>query len=143
MKNRAARRTDDDVTIDGAVVSVNDVEAALIAHEAVCEAAVLPFQHPTKGLSLWAFVTVEADVTPTDVLGADLKGYIRREMSPQAAPAVVQFARALPKTRDGDVVRGVLTRIAETGGAEGGDLSEVADRSVVDELVKSRADALA
>ncbi len=141
VKNRAARRTDDDVTIDGKTVSVNDVEATLISHPSVKEAAVVPFQEPGKGVALWAFVTVEDDVTATDVLAADLKGWLRREMSPEAAPRIVQFASALPKDRFGDVVVPVLRRIAETG--EAGDVSDLADRSVVQELVKARAEALA
>ncbi|WP_293452404.1 hypothetical protein [Phenylobacterium sp.] len=141
MKNRAARRTDDDVVIGGATVSVNDVEATLICHPTVAEAAVVPFQEPGKGLALWAFVTLEAGETPTDVLGADLKGFIRREMSPQATPRVVQFAAALPKAWDGDVVRPVLQRIAETG--EPGDVSDVTDAAVAQALAQARAAALA
>ncbi|MBI1197231.1 MAG: acetate--CoA ligase [Phenylobacterium sp.] len=141
VKNRAARRTDDDVVIGGATVSVNDVEATLICHPTVAEAAVVPFQEPGKGLALWAFVTLEAGETPTDVLGADLKGFIRREMSPQATPRVVQFAAALPKAWDGDVVRPVLQRIAETG--EPGDVSDVTDAAVAQALAQARAAALA
>jgi acetyl-CoA synthetase len=141
VKNRAARRSDDDVILDGAAVSVNDVEATLISHPAVSEAAVLPFQEPGKGVALWAFVVLEPDETPTDVMGADLKGWLRREMSPQAAPRVVQFTTALPKNRFGDVVRPVLKRIAETG--EAGDLSEVANPESVQALVSARAEALA
>jgi acetyl-CoA synthetase len=141
VKNRAARRHDDDVVIDGATVSVNDVEATLICHPAVSEAAVVPFQEPGKGLALWAFVTLEAGEAATDVLGADLKGFIRREMSPQAAPRVVQFATALPKTRAGDLVRPVLRRIAESG--EPGDLGDVADAASAQALAQARAAALA
>jgi len=81
-------------------------------------------------------------IAATDVLQADLKGWIRREIGVHAAPEVVQFARALPRTREGDLVRPILERIAASGG-EVGDISGLADPSVVDELVRTRADAVA
>ena len=141
VKNRAARRTDDDVLIDGKTVSTNDVEATLISHDAVAEAVVTTFTHPTKGLALWAFVTVEPGILASDVLAVDLKGWLRREIGPHVAPEVVTFARALPKDRAGEILRPMLKRIAETGDL--GDTSDLADPSVAQDLVKARAEALA
>jgi acetyl-CoA synthetase len=143
VHNRASRRPDHNVTLDGNTVSTTDIEAALIAHDAVAEAVVVPVKDRAKGTALWAFVTVEPGIVASDVLEADLKAYLRREVGPHAAPAGVQFAAALPKTRDGEVVRPVLQRIVESGGEDAGDTSDVADQGIVAELVKARAAALA
>jgi acetyl-CoA synthetase len=74
----------------------------------------------------------------SDVLAADLKGWVRRELGAHAVPEVVQFG-PLPRTPSGEVVRPLLERIAATG--EAGDVSGLADTAVADYLVKTRADA--
>jgi acetyl-CoA synthetase len=139
VKNRAARRGHDEIMSGGQLLSAQIIEAALVAHGSVAEAAVVGFPHKAKGEGVWAFVTPEADVMATDVLAADLKGWIRREIGPHAVPEVVQFG-PLPKTPAGEVVRPVLQRIAETG--QPGDVTGLADTAAVDQLVKTRADAL-
>jgi acetyl-CoA synthetase len=75
----------------------------------------------------------------SDVLAADLKGWIRRELGDHAVPQVIQFG-PLPRTRAGEIVRPLLERIAATG--EAGDVTGLADTAVADYLVKTRADAL-
>ncbi|MBW8813636.1 MAG: acetate--CoA ligase [Caulobacterales bacterium] len=140
VKNRAARRGHDEIFSGGQRLSAHEIEAVLAKHDSVAEAAVVGFPSHDKGESVWAFVTPEPDVAPTDVLAADLKGWIRREIGPHAVPEVVQFG-PLPKTRAGEIVRPVLQRIAETG--QPGDTAGLADTGAVELLVKTRADALA
>jgi acetyl-CoA synthetase len=140
VKNRAARRGHDEILSGGQLLSAQEIETVLAKHDAVAEAVVVGFPHAAKGEGVWAFVTPKPDVTPTDVLGADLKGWIRREIGPHAVPEVVQFG-PLPKTKGGEVVRPVLQRLAETG--QPGDTAGLADTAAVDQLVKTRADALA
>jgi acetyl-CoA synthetase len=86
-------------------------------------------------------VTLNADVTPSDILEAELKGWVRREIGPFAAPDVVQFAPGLPKTRSGKIMRRILRKIAEDDLSNLGDTSTLADPGVVDDLVKHRAKA--
>jgi acetyl-CoA synthetase len=138
VKNRGARRGDDSLTIDGQKLSAGALEEALAGHDAVAEAAVVGVPKGA-GDAVHVFVVLEPDVDPTDVLQADLKGFVRREVGAHAVPEVVQFCRALPKTPSGELVRPVLRRIAE-GGAPG-DASGLADPAVVEELVKDRATA--
>jgi acetyl-CoA synthetase len=88
-----------------------------------------------------AFVKLEPDVPATDVLQADIKGWMRREMGPNAVPAVVQFARGLPKTRSGELVRSMLRKIAEGEVKDLGDISHLADATVIHDLVNNRATA--
>jgi acetyl-CoA synthetase len=139
VKNRAARRGDDEIVSDGKRVSTREIEAALANHGAVAEAAAVGFPHATRGEAVWAFVTPDEGVMVSDVLAADLKGWIRRELGDHAVPQVIQFG-PLPRTRAGEIVRPLLERIAATG--EAGDVTGLADTAVADYLVKTRADAL-
>jgi acetyl-CoA synthetase len=139
VKNRGARRGDDALIVDGQRVSVMELEHALAGHDDVAEAAVIAVTRPGKGEAAYAFVVLEPDANPTDILQADLKGRVRREMGAHAVPEVIQFARGLPKTEAGELVRPILHRVAE--GAKVGDTSGLADPSVVDDLVKNRATA--
>ncbi|WP_397402197.1 hypothetical protein [Phenylobacterium sp.] len=138
MKNRAARRGDDEIISDGQRVSTREIEAVLANHGAVAEAAAVGFPSAKRGEAVWAFVTPEPGAMVSDVLAADLKGWVRRELGAHAVPEVVQFG-PLPRTPSGEVVRPLLERIAATG--EAGDVSGLADTAVADYLVKTRADA--
>ncbi|HEY9219284.1 MAG TPA: acetate--CoA ligase [Phenylobacterium sp.] len=131
-------RVDDVINVSGHRLGTAEIESALVGHEAVAEAAVVGFPHDIKGQGIYAFVTLKADVTPTDVLQADLKGWVRREIGPFAAPEAVQFAPGLPKTRSGKIMRRILRKIAENDTANLGDTSTLADPSVVDDLVQNR-----
>jgi acetyl-CoA synthetase len=89
---------------------------------------------------LWVFVTPDPDIMASDVLAADIKGFLRREVGEYAVPAAVIFG-PLPKTPAGEVLRPVLRRIVETG--EPGDVSGLEDPAVPAALAKLRAEALA
>ncbi|WP_293475284.1 hypothetical protein [Phenylobacterium sp.] len=135
MKNRAGR-SDDEAHVGGQRLSCHELQAVLAGHHAVQEAAVVTA--PGKGGDvLWAFVTPDPDIMATDVLAADLKGYLRREKGENAVPGQVIFG-PLPKTAAGEVVRPVLVRIARTGDA--GDVSGLADPAVAAHLARLRAD---
>jgi acetyl-CoA synthetase len=140
VANRAARTDHDFITVDGRRLLVAELEAVLAQHPAVAESAVVGFPDKAHGEAAWAFVTVKPDEPATDVLAADLKGWIRREIGPHAVPQGVQFG-ALPKTPAGEIVRPILKRIAEQAG-DVGDTAGLADPAVVAHLVKTRADAL-
>jgi acetyl-CoA synthetase len=140
VKNRAARRGDDLIHVAGQTLSAGEIEAALGRHDSVAEAAIVGVQTAGKGEAVHAFVVLDPDVRPTDVLQADLKGWLRREIGPHAAPDTVLFVRALPKTAAGELVRPILRKVAE-GASDVGDPAGLADPSVVDDLVQSRAAA--
>ncbi|MDP3855932.1 acetate--CoA ligase [Phenylobacterium sp.] len=131
-------RVDDVINVSGHRLGTAEIESALVGNENVAEAAVVGFPHDIKGQGIYCFVTLKADVTPTDILQAELKGWVRREIGPFAAPDVVQFAPGLPKTRSGKIMRRILRKIAENDLSNLGDTSTLADPSVVDDLVKNR-----
>jgi len=131
-------RVDDVINVSGHRLGTAEIESALVGNENVAEAAVVGFPHDVKGQGIYCFVTLKADVTPSDILQAELKGWVRREIGPFAAPDVVQFAPGLPKTRSGKIMRRILRKIAENDLGNLGDTSTLADPSVVDDLVKNR-----
>ncbi|WP_411288873.1 acetate--CoA ligase [Phenylobacterium sp.] len=143
VKNRGARRGDDAIVSGGQRLSAGEIEATLARHEAVAEAVVVGVAHTTKGEAVWCYVRAHEDVSVTDVLAADLKGFIRRELGAHAVPEVVQFAADLPRTPSGEVVRPMLRQIAEGDAANLGDTTGLRDPSVIIALVKARAQALA
>jgi acetyl-CoA synthetase len=132
-------RVDDVINVSGHRLGTAEIESALVGHETVAEAAVVGYPHDIKGQGIYCFVTLKADVPPSDALQADLRGWVRHEIGPFAAPDVIQFAPGLPKTRSGKIMRRILRKIAEDDLANLGDVSTLADPAVVDDLVKNRA----
>ena len=131
-------RVDDVINVSGHRLGTAEIESALVGHVDVAEAAVVGYPHDVKGQGIYCYVTLNAGVQETDILMAELKGWVRREIGPFAAPDVVQFAPGLPKTRSGKIMRRILRKIAEDDIANLGDTSTLADPSVVDDLVKNR-----
>jgi acetyl-CoA synthetase len=134
-------RVDDVINVSGHRLGTAEIESALVGNENVAEAAVVGYPHDVKGQGIYCFVTLKADVVPTDILQAELKGWVRREIGPFAAPDIVQFAPGLPKTRSGKIMRRILRKIAENDLSNLGDTTTLADPSVVDDLVKNRVGA--
>jgi len=132
-------RVDDVINVSGHRLGTAEIESALVEHEAVAEAAVVGYPHDIKGQGIYCFVTLKVGIEPTEALQADLRGFVRREIGPFAAPDVIQFAPGLPKTRSGKIMRRILRKIAEDDLGNLGDTSTLADPTVVDDLVKNRA----
>lgn len=131
-------RIDDVVNVSGHRIGTAEVESALVSHEKVAEAAVTPVPHEIKGQGLYAFVTLVEGVDDNDELKKELVMHVRKEIGPIAAPEAIQFAPSLPKTRSGKIMRRILRKIAEKDTDNLGDITTLADPSVVDMLVKGR-----
>ena len=131
-------RIDDVVNVSGHRIGTAEVESALVSHSKVAEAAVVPMPHDIKGQALYAFVTLIGGVEETDELKKELIVHVRKEIGPIAAPDKIQYAPALPKTRSGKIMRRILRKIAEDATDSLGDISTLADPSVVEALVKNR-----
>lgn len=134
-------RVDDVINVSGHRLGTAEIESALVAHEAVAEAAVVGYPHDIKGQGVYAYVTLKADAVATEELRKQLVLWVRHEIGPFAAPDVLQWAPGLPKTRSGKIMRRILRKIAENAVDALGDTSTLADPSVVDDLVRNRAGA--
>ena len=131
-------RVDDVINVSGHRLGTAEIESALVAHDSVAEAAVVGFPHDIKGQGIYAYVTLNADVTPTEELRAALVKWVRHEIGPFAAPDAIQWAPGLPKTRSGKIMRRILRKVAENDLSSLGDTSTLADPAVVDDLVANR-----
>jgi acetyl-CoA synthetase len=131
-------RIDDVVNVSGHRIGTAEVESALVSHAKVAEAAVTPMPHEIKGQALYAFVTLKEGVHESEDLKKELVMHVRKEIGPIAAPDVIQFAPALPKTRSGKIMRRILRKIAENSTDNLGDITTLADPGVVEILVKGR-----
>ncbi|MEG3090197.1 acetate--CoA ligase [Sphingomonas sp. PB1R3] len=136
-------RVDDVINVSGHRMGTAEVESALVAHPKVAEAAVVGMPHAIKGQGIYAYVTLKVGETGDEALRHDLVAFVRREIGPIASPDVVQFAPGLPKTRSGKIMRRILRKIAEGDTSNLGDISTLADPSVVDELIGNRPDLAA
>ncbi|MEJ2398191.1 MAG: acetate--CoA ligase, partial [Gammaproteobacteria bacterium] len=132
-------RMDDVLNVSGHRMGTAEVESALVLHDKVAEAAVVGYPHEIKGQGIYAYVTPVLGVTPDDQLKQELIDLCKEEIGPIAKPDVIQFAPGLPKTRSGKIMRRILRKIAENDLSNLGDTSTLADPSVVEELVNSRA----
>jgi acetyl-CoA synthetase len=130
-------RVDDVINVAGHRMGTAEVESALVAHPAVAEAAVVPCPHEIKGQGIFAFVVpiTGAGWEPHELQGA-LKEQVRKVIGPIATPDEVRVVTGLPKTRSGKIMRRILRKIAAGETDQLGDLSTLADPSVVEALLK-------
>jgi acetyl-CoA synthetase len=136
-------RVDDVINVSGHRLGTAEVESALVAHEAVAEAAVVGAPDDLKGQGIYAFVTLKADREPSDELRKELIKWVRKEIGPIASPDFIQWAPGLPKTRSGKIMRRILRKIAANEIENLGDTSTLAEPAVVDDLLRNRLSAAA
>ncbi|MGB7698316.1 MAG: acetate--CoA ligase, partial [Methylovirgula sp.] len=131
-------RVDDVINVAGHRLGTAEVESALVAHVHVSEAAVVGFPHDIKGQGIYAYVTLMAGAEPSENLRKELIAWVRQEIGPIATPDIVHFTPGLPKTRSGKIMRRILRKIAESEFQALGDISTLADPSVVEDLIRER-----
>jgi acetyl-CoA synthetase len=131
-------RVDDVINVAGHRLGTAEIESALVAHPKVAEAAVVGYPHDIKGQGIYAYVTLRVDEEPSEALRVELVNWVRNEISPIAAPDLLQWAPGLPKTRSGKIMRRILRKIAADEHGQLGDVSTLADPGVVDDLVDNR-----
>jgi acetyl-CoA synthetase len=129
-------RVDDVLNVSGHRIGTAEIESALVGHSGVTEAAVVGYPHDIKGQGIWCYVTLKSGVVGTDALKKELRDHVRQEIGPIASPDVIQWAPGLPKTRSGKIMRRILRKIAEGQPEALGDISTLADPSVVADLVE-------
>ncbi|WP_434129661.1 acetate--CoA ligase [Methylocaldum sp. GT1BB] len=134
-------RIDDVINVSGHRLGTAEIESALVLHPDVAEAAVVGYPHPIKGQGIYAYVTLNVGVEPSEALKQELKELVKENISAIALPDVIQWAPGLPKTRSGKILRRILRQIAAADGRDLGDTSTLADPSVVDDLLAQRARA--
>ena len=128
-------RVDDVLNISGHRIGTAEVEGAIGKADGVAEAAVVGFPHDIKGQGIYAFVTLMTGEEPSDKKLSKIIESVAKDIGPHAKPDKIQFTPALPKTRSGKIMRRILRKIAEKDTDNMGDISTLADPSVVENLI--------
>ena len=128
-------RVDDVLNISGHRIGTAEVEGAIGKADGVAEAAVVGFPHDIKGQGIYAFVTLMTGEEPSDKKLSKIIESVVKDIGPHAKPDKIQFTPALPKTRSGKIMRRILRKIAEKDTDNMGDISTLADPSVVQNLI--------
>ncbi|HEV2548638.1 MAG TPA: acetate--CoA ligase [Stellaceae bacterium] len=131
-------RVDDVINVAGHRLGTAEVESALVAHPKVAEAAVVGYPHDVKGQGIYAYVTLKTGNEPSEPLRKELVAWVRKHIGPIASPDLIQWAPNLPKTRSGKIMRRILRKIAANEQDQLGDVSTLADPTVVTDLVENR-----
>ncbi len=132
-------RVDDVLNVSGHRMGTAEIESALVLHELVAEAAVVGYPHDIKGQGIYAYVTLVADAVPGEALERELIQLVRKEIGAIASPDIIQWAPALPKTRSGKIMRRILRKIAANDIGQLGDISTLADPTVVEDIINTRS----
>ena len=131
-------RVDDVIIVSGHNLGTAEIESAFVSHPKVSEAAVVGYAHSIKGNGLYCYVSLNADVEPSERLNIELKKLVREIIGPIATPDIIHFSTGLPKTRSGKIMRRILRKIAANEHNQLGDTSTLADPSVVEKLINDR-----
>ena len=131
-------RVDDVINVSGHRMGTAEIESALVLHNNVAESAVVGYPHEIKGQGIYAYVTLNDGVTPSNKLKQVLVNHVRGEIGPFASPDIVQWASGLPKTRSGKIMRRILRKIAINEIDNLGDTSTLAEPEVVNNLIENR-----
>ena len=135
-------RVDDVLNVSGHRIGTAEVEGALVQHEACAEAAVVGYPHDVKGVGIYAYVHLTEGAEPSPELARAMRQSVRTVIGPIATPDKLQFVRlGLPKTRSGKIMRRILRKVAEGEPENVGDVTTLADPSVVEDIVAGAEEA--
>jgi acetyl-CoA synthetase len=131
-------RVDDVLNVSGHRIGSAEVESALVEHQSIAEAAVVGFPHEIKGQGIYAYVTVKQGIATNDTLKKQLIESVEKVIGKIARPDVIHWAPGLPKTRSGKIMRRILRKIACDEFDTLGDISTLADPTVVKALIEDK-----
>ncbi len=124
-------RVDDVINVSGHRMGTAEFESAVVSSNGVAECAVVGFPHQLKGQGVYAYVVLEPGNSPSTEVQSNLQELVRTSIGAHAKVDRFQFVPGLPKTRSGKIMRRILRKVAEGCPDELGDISTLADPSVV------------
>lgn len=131
-------RVDDVLSVSGHRLGTTEIESAMVAHPMVAESAVVGVLDDVKGEKIYAFIITTIDAELNSDLKQDIVDRVIASIGKIAKPDIIQFTPALPKTRSGKIMRRILRCIARGELDALGDVSTLADSSVVQEIIANR-----
>lgn len=134
-------RVDDVINVSGHRMGTAEFESVLVSHDSVAEAGVVGFPHPIKGSGVYSYIVLQPGEAWSMEFAGELNLLCRKQIGAHAKIDLFQHVPGLPKTRSGKVMRRILRKVAEGEPDALGDISTLADPSVV-EAIKSGAQSL-
>jgi acetyl-CoA synthetase len=131
-------RVDDVINVSGHRMGTAEVESALVQHKACAEAAVVGFPHDIKGQGIFAYVIMNDGFEESPEVIKELRNEVRSVIGPIATPDHILLTPGLPKTRSGKIMRRILRKVASQETDQLGDISTLADPSIVETLIEKR-----
>ncbi len=128
-------RIDDVLNVSGHRLGTAEIESALVENEAVVESAVVGYPHEIKGQGIYAYVVLYPQFKESPELVEAIKNTVRESIGRFAAPDVIHVTKGLPKTRSGKVMRRLLRKVAHAEYEGLGDISTLADPSVMESII--------
>uniref|UniRef100_A0A3Q2NNR1 Acetyl-coenzyme A synthetase n=1 Tax=Fundulus heteroclitus TaxID=8078 RepID=A0A3Q2NNR1_FUNHE len=130
-------RLDDVINVSGHRIGTAEIEDVVNRCTAVAESAVIGYSHNIKGQGVYAFVVLKKGVDVQEAeLSKQLNSMVSEKIAKYACPDFIQFAKRLPKTRSGKIMRRVLRKVVECDLDSLGDLSTVDDPAAVQEIIE-------
>lgn len=128
-------RADDTIKVAGRRTGPAEIEAVLMEHPAVSEAAVIGVPHEVKGEEVVGFVVLKPSHAPGERLRQELKDQVVKGMGKTLTPKDIRFVKMLPKTRSAKIVRGAIKK--KFLGLPLGDVSSVENADALEEIARS------
>jgi acetyl-CoA synthetase len=128
-------RSDDTIKIAGRRTGPAEIEAALIEHPSVSEAATIGVPDEIKGEDIVSFVVLNPGFQASEELRNELKGQVVKIMGKTLKPKDIKFVGELPKTRSAKIIRRIIK--ATYLGEEINDISSVENTNAVEEIKKA------
>jgi acetyl-CoA synthetase len=113
------------VNVSGHRLSTAEIEAALLEHHSIAEAAVVGVADELTGQAVNAFVALKEGNEASDALRKEFVMQVRKSIGPFAAPKAVHVVPDLPKTRSGKIMRRILRKILAGEEDQLGDITTV------------------
>ncbi|KAK2708112.1 acetyl-coenzyme A synthetase 2-like, mitochondrial isoform X2 [Artemia franciscana] len=131
-------RMDDVINVSGHRLGTAEVEDALDEHFSVAESAVVGYPHDIKGEGVYAYIVLkEGVIQEHKQIIAELRSIVRTKIAGHAVPEIMQICPSLPKTRSGKIMRRILRKIAADQIEELGDVTTLADPSIIEYIIKN------
>jgi acetyl-CoA synthetase len=136
-------RVDDVINVSGHRFGTAEIESAIDEHESVAESAVVGFPHDIKGQGIYAYVILNTGAEETPNIKREITLLVREMIGAIATIDVIQIVPGLPKTRSGKIMRRILRKVAAGESDQLGDISTLADPSVVEHIVNGKIETKA
>ncbi|MDR1877808.1 MAG: acetate--CoA ligase [Flavobacteriaceae bacterium] len=131
-------RLDDIIVVSDHRLSTSPIESVIDEHTLVTETAIVGYPHEIKGNALYAFVVTYEKPTNEEVTRKEIQQHLERTIGGIVKPDKIQFVSGLPRTRNGKITKGVLQKIALGEVNNLGDISDIINPEILDEIIKGK-----